>query len=43
MDFTVHLTTEKRTFSGIVKNYQQKITYEVPQNDIFKIDFDGIN
>ena len=43
MDFTVHLTTEKRTFRGIVKTYQQEITYKVPQNDIFKIDFDGIN
>ena len=40
---SVNHTTEKRTFSEIVKNYQQEITYKVPQNDIFKIDFDGIN
>ena len=40
---SVNHTTEKRTFSEIVKNDLQEITYKVPQNNIFKIDLDGIN
>ena len=36
-------TMEKSTFSGIVINYQQEITYKVPQSDIFKIDLVDIN